>query len=67
MSRSRRRPYITDQQRDSGNIVKKRHANRAVRQADEVSDGKQYRKLHSSYDIRDYSFHCPKDKKAYRK
>jgi hypothetical protein len=77
MSRSRKRPYLTDQQ-SGGYWLKqaKRGANRAVRQAMkaaakdakfDLADGKSYRKLYSSYDIRDWSFHCPKDRKAYRK
>lgn len=84
MSRSYKKPYITDQasrkpnkSRASRSVEAKRAANQAVRRAnkkackesekDELADGKQYRKEYCSWNIRDYSFHCPKDPKARRK
>lgn len=62
MSRSYKKPYYTDQQ-----TWAKRDANRSVRRAKNVSNGNAYKKEYCSYNIRDWSFHCPKDKKAYRK
>ncbi len=67
MSRSRRKPYQTDQQRNSGSVESKRLANRRVRVAKDIESGKAYRKVSNSWDIRDFSFHAPDDKKAYRK
>lgn len=71
MSRSRKRPYFTDQQTHGKRVKQaKRAANRAIRNLDPgeaPAKGKAYRKYSSSWDIRDYSFHSPKDKKAYRK
>lgn len=66
MSRSFKKPYHTDQ----ANKFVKRLASRAVRNLDEneaPQNGKSYRKEFCSYDIRDWSFHAPNDKKAYRK
>lgn len=84
MSRSYKKPYITDQQssrgsksRASRSVQAKRDANRTVRrmnkkacqevESEKLADGKQYRKAECSWNIRDWSFHSPKDKKAYRK
>lgn len=69
MSRSRRKPYITDQQHSSDSKWRKRQANRAVRSAplEEAPNGKQYRKYYNSWDIRDWSIHDPKNPKAYKK
>ena len=78
MSRSRKKPYITDQNSGHpGHGGSKRKANRKVRHENkkatlevgsaELSSGKQYRKVSESWDIRDWSFHLPKDKKAFRK
>lgn len=69
MTRSRKKPYYTDQNTASPGRGKqaKRDANKAVRKADDIADGKQYRKISDSWNISDWSFHCPKDKKAYRK
>lgn len=70
MSRSTKKPYITDQQSSPYNKSSKRRANKAIRNKDVTeapAKGKQYRKESNSWDIRDFSFHSPKDKKAYRK
>lgn len=95
MSRSRKKPYITDQNRGKPQRGKaKRAANHTVRQtaaelkellkqlpkgklevdhdaiaeeAYKIANGKAYRKESCSWSIRDWSSHCPKDKKAYRK
>ncbi|HEY5236490.1 MAG TPA: hypothetical protein VIJ14_09955 [Rhabdochlamydiaceae bacterium] len=78
MSRSKKKPYYTDQNSGKPGRSKeaKRIASKAVRNAGkkaikepayDTADGKAYRKESSSWDIRDWSFHSPKDKKAYRK
>ena len=79
MSRSTKKPHYTDQQASGRGSAKvaKRQANRVVRADNkkacqeepdaETADGKAYRKESCSWDIRDWSSHCPKDKKAYRK
>jgi len=79
MSRSTKKPYFTDQSSSKPGVTKKdkRDANRAVRNAgkkscrgdvkSETADGKAYRKESCSWNIRDWSSHCPNDKKAYRK
>ena len=84
MSRSIKKPYLTQQQRSrksangqSNSSYWKRKANRAVRkankqaceenEAEELKDGKSYRKASCSYNIRDWSFHDPKNPKAKRK
>lgn len=66
MSRSKRAPVITDQQNGSTKKVK-RLAARAVRNSKDVASGGAYKKEYSSYDIRDWSFYCPKNPKASRK
>lgn len=69
MSRSKRKPYFTDQQNCSTKFTKRR-ASRRVRDLylDQVpQSGSNYKKESNSYDIRDWSFHSPTNKKAYRK
>jgi hypothetical protein len=68
MSRSRRKPYCTDQQRNNkASRTSKRAAARAVRHAkDAPADGKAYRKEFCSWNIRDWSFPS-NDPKARRK
>lgn len=79
MSRSKRQPYFTDQQTNRTGRVRlaKRTASRAVRtankkacgesEADNLVDGRSYRKASNSWDIRDWSFYSPDQKKAHRK
>lgn len=68
MSRSKRKPFYTDQNRGKPKYGEdKRIANKAVRNEDEVVNGKAYRKVSNSWDIRDWSFYEPKDPKARRK
>ncbi len=67
MSRSKRKPMLTDGYGTKHKHVTKRRANRAVRKAKEVSDGKAYRKEYNSWDIVDWKFWDPKNKKASRK
>lgn len=69
MSRSRKAPYFTDQQRSKNgrSVWSKRRANRAVRASKAApANGKAYRKFSSSWDIRDWSFYST-DPKARRK
>ena len=54
MSRSYREPIYTCGYGTSRRRMEKRIANRAVRHASEVPDGKAYRRLHESYKICDY-------------
>jgi hypothetical protein len=67
MSRSTKKPYYTDQQRSKISKELKRKANKRVRKEDNVPNVSGYKRLSESWDINDYSFHSPKDKKAYRK
>ena len=69
MSRSRKKPYFTD-----SNPGAKQAANRAVRRANKRQkpeqtpvSGKAYRKEFNSWDIRDWAFYSPENKKAHRK
>jgi hypothetical protein len=69
MARSRRKPYLTEQQfsRTARIRLAKRLAARAVRVAPEVSDHGAYKKESNPWNIRDWTFYAPADKKAYRK
>ena len=69
MSRSKRKPYITNKQNRKKGVVKKakRVANKSVRKSKTVANGGEYKKESCSYDISDYSFFSPKEKKAFRK
>lgn len=65
MSRSTRKPYFKDSTPGA-----KRQANKRVRKSkkgEELADGGSYKKEYCSYDISDYSFHAPENKKAGRK
>lgn len=63
MSRSYKKPYITD----GPNGWAKKLASRVVRRfKDEIANGKAYRKLYNPYNIRDWSF-WSEDKKDTRK
>ena len=67
MSRSYKKPYITEQNKGHPKRgTDKRIAARAVRSSDEVPNGKAYRKFSNSWDIRDWSFYS-EDHKARRK
>lgn len=69
MSRSTKKPYYTEQQKDKTGVVKqtKRSANRAIRDSETPQNGKSYRKYFNSWNISDWSFYCPEDKKVRRK
>jgi hypothetical protein len=58
MSRSYKRPYVTDQNRGKPKRgTDKRIAARAVRNADEVGNGASYRRISNPWDIRDWSIY----------
>lgn len=65
MSRSYRKPYIT--QESSAKKFFKKAYNQSVRRQEEIPDGNAYRKMYSSYNITDYRFYEPNDRKARRK
>jgi hypothetical protein len=54
MARSYKAPYATDNGPDRKR--RKRKANKAVRRAEDIADGKAYRKVSESWDICDFSF-----------
>lgn len=62
MSRSYKKPYLSDQYTPG-----KKSANRAVRRTKDVADGKSYKKVYCTWNIRDWSFYCPTNPKARRK
>ena len=67
MSRSKRKPYYTDY---SKNYTKwaKRQANKVIRKIKfNLSNGKSFKKLYCSWNIRDWISYSPDDSKAYRK
>jgi len=58
MSRSKRKnPVITEQQSRSAKL-EKRFASKAVRNANDVPNGKAYRKYFCSWNISDYKSYC---------
>lgn len=70
MSRSYKKPYITDQNHGHPKHGRdKRIAARAVRQAalEAVANGAGFRRVSNSWDIRDWSFRVPADWKGRRK
>lgn len=77
MSRSKKKPYITDQNRSKpGYGTAKRKANKAVRLRGKlalksskqiIANGKAYRKVSCSWGIRDWAFYEPKNVRAKRK
>ena len=56
MSRSYRKPCITDTYGSNYRIWAKRQANKKIRRSKNVPDGKAYRKFFESWDINDYKF-----------
>lgn len=67
MSRSYRKPYEKEGYGSPDKAKRKRRAARAVRNADGVADGGAYKKLYNSWNISDFRFFCPNDKKSHRK
>jgi len=57
MSRSYRKPWVNDTYKGSQyKQFSKRASNKRVRKAEDISDGKAYRKLFNPWDINDYRF-----------
>jgi len=56
MSRSYRKPWCVDGYGTKGKKISKRFANKTVRNADDVPNGKAYRKYFESWNISDYRF-----------
>ena len=54
MSRSYRKPYYVDSYGSKSKKISKRFANKAVRNADDVPNGKAYKKFSDSWDIVDW-------------
>ncbi len=67
MSRSFKKPYYTCGYGGTYKKFAKRQANKRIRKSDIVSNNGFYKRLYCSWDICDYIFYCPDDKKAYRK
>jgi len=67
MSRSYRKPIATEGYGSKTKRIRKRHANKAVKQAAEISNGKAYRKVYNSWNICDYKFKLEDTKKNRRK
>jgi len=58
MSRSYRKPYVTDGYKGSKRKqFCKKYANNVVSKTEDVPDGKAYRKFSNTYDICDYRWH----------
>jgi hypothetical protein len=67
MSRSYRKSWITDGYKGSKRRqYNKRQANHIVRKADDVPDGKAYRKFYNPWDICDYRWFFNPNEEFYR-
>ena len=66
MSRSYRKPVATDGYGSKFKKKSKQLANRAVRIADDVADGANYRRLFNSWNICDYKFNYRFNNLKYR-
>jgi len=64
MSRSRKKTAIWKQRNDKDF---KRYANKRVRNAEEVDDGRKYKRLLESYDICDFRWFAKDDKEKARR
>lgn len=68
MSRSyKRNPITKDGYKTKWKQKAKREANKATRKRLSISNGKQYKKYYNSWNISDYSFRLPTDKKSLSK
>jgi len=56
MSRSYREPWFVDSYGSKSKKFDKRHANRKIRNADDVPNGRAYRKYYDPWNIADYKF-----------
>jgi hypothetical protein len=63
MSRSYRKPYFTETRKRWA----KRKASKAVRRRKDLSDGASYKKVYESWNITDFRYECPYEKKLHRK
>lgn len=67
MSRSYRAPYVTDGYKGSRRRQWcKRQANRVVRRALDVPNGKAYRKFYDPCNICDYKWYCSPEDEFYK-
>lgn len=64
MSRSTKRPYIVD---SAFKKFGKKMASRKVRRSSDVNNGCHYKRFYEQYDICEYKWYDPNNKKAYRK
>ncbi len=58
MSRSYRKPVASDKYGTGTKPFFKQKANKCVRKAEVIADGKAYKRFYSSYNICDYRFYC---------
>lgn len=67
MSRSRKQPFFTDYSRNYTKWAK-RQSNKVIRQFKfTIPNGKSFKKLYCSWNIKDWIFYSPDHLKAYRK
>lgn len=66
MSRSKRKPWVTDNKGSYRKIAKKL-ANKRVRAIKNIASGNAYKKEFQSWDICDYKWYEPKNEKIRRK
>lgn len=69
MSRSKRSPVWVEGYGNKEKPQRKRRANRVVRleEDEDIKSGSHYKKLSNSWDITDYKFYDPNNKKVGRK
>lgn len=67
MSRSRKKPFWTQGYKGVWRKSAKKRANNKTKQVENIKNGNSYKKEFNSWDICDWSFHDPKNPKAYRK
>lgn len=67
MSRSYRKPIATEGYGSKTKRIRKKQANKAVKQEAEISNGKAYRKVYNPWNICDYKFKLEDTKKNRRK
>lgn len=67
MSRSKRKPIWTEGYGGKRRPSAKHQANKAVRNTEDIGNGKAYRKEYNPWNITDYKLYDPKSKKVGRK